>query len=302
MRYLQRILQLEQQRQQQAQEHQQQGGSWRQAASGPSQQEQQQQQQESLAQQQIAQQHRESEAPGVGLSEAAAAAPTSGLAQLLLPPPMLPGAVGIAAEVCLHNERFKAAVVPGSMRGFQWEDLGMKGHPEDRMFTWAVGAQATVKVNTGKRGAPAAGAGAAAGMGGLLMRRWRVRLPLTLLSCGAAGACCCRCWCCCVGAALNLPSPPQPPPHPADVRPQGAEAPPANATHVAVFLWITRSHQYMGDGAATCSGGCKCAPQLLKTLTKTGFGTQEHLQLLMVTRAEDCRITVRTLRSTDSGK
>jgi hypothetical protein len=86
------------------------------------------------------------------------------------------------------------------------------------------------------------------------------------------------------------------------VLPQGAEAPPANATHVAVFLWITRSHHWMGNGAATCSGGCECAPELLKTLTKTGFGTQEHLHLMLVTRAADCRITVRTLRSTDSGQ
>ena len=94
---------------------------------------------------------------------------------MLLPPPMLPGAVGIAAELCLHNERFRAAVVPGSMSAFQWEDLGMKGHPEHRLFTWTVGAQVTVKINTGKQAC-------------LLLLLAPPPLLLTLLGVGAAAA------------------------------------------------------------------------------------------------------------------
>lgn len=66
-----------------------------------------------------------------------------------LPPPMLAGAEALEAEACLQNQRFKAAVVPGSMTGFAWEDQGLAGRPEVRAVSHAAGARLTIKLDTG---------------------------------------------------------------------------------------------------------------------------------------------------------
>lgn len=92
-------------------------------------------------------------------SSSAAAEPEAGTAaagEVLLPrvtplpPPMLAGAEGIEAETCLHNARFREAVVPGSIKVFEWEDgVGQPGHVEDRLLTWQAGAEVALEINTG---------------------------------------------------------------------------------------------------------------------------------------------------------
>jgi hypothetical protein len=52
----------------------------------------------------------------------------------------------------------------------------------------------------------------------------------------------------------------------------------ANATHVALLLWYTHSRYKVGDGQATCSGGCACEPQLLRTALRRPYGTQVRLR------------------------
>ena len=94
-----------------------------------------------------------------------------------LPPPMLRGAEALPAEACLSNERLKAAVVPGSMAGFGWEDQGQPGRPEIRAVAHAAGAKLTVKIDTGGW----VGAGCEAGDGSA----WGSAKARRLLGCAA---------------------------------------------------------------------------------------------------------------------
>ncbi|PRW50819.1 hypothetical protein C2E21_5446 [Chlorella sorokiniana] len=84
--------------------------------------------------------------------------------------------------------------------------------------------------------------------------------------------------------------------------PEGADPSAAkNATHTAVLLWYTHSHYAVGNGQATCSGGCSCEQQSLEPHIQGLFGTQDHLHLFMVTRSPNCLLTVQTLPNTTTG-
>ena len=67
---------------------------------------------------------------------------------LALPPPMLPGVAPLPADQCLLGHAFKAAVVPGSLKGFQWDDTGTPQRPEIRACTWTAGSQMVVQLDT----------------------------------------------------------------------------------------------------------------------------------------------------------
>lgn len=77
--------------------------------------------------------------------------------------------------------------------------------------------------------------------------------------------------------SVNTSSPPLPL---ADVAlAPGSGVPQPNATHVALLLWYTHSRYKVGDGQATCGGGCACQPQLLRTALRRPYGTQVRCQL-----------------------
>lgn len=54
------------------------------------------------------------------------------------------------AQVCLHNDRFRAAIQPGSLVKFTWEGgVGQPGHVEDRLISWQADASVKLEVDTG---------------------------------------------------------------------------------------------------------------------------------------------------------
>lgn len=66
-----------------------------------------------------------------------------------LPPPMLAGAEPLLAEACVQGSALQAAVVPGSMRGFEWEVGGRRAAREVHATTNSSGSELTLQLDTG---------------------------------------------------------------------------------------------------------------------------------------------------------